>query len=115
MPSDVLVDAVSSQGQLGHSPIFHVMFVLHILLLDRIDLVGLDCKTVEIEIGTSRFDLSVDVFDLPEGLRVYFEYNTDLFDAATMRRMQTHFRRMLEGFVADRNARIGDIAILEPE
>jgi amino acid adenylation domain-containing protein len=115
MPFDVLVDAVSVHRELDHSPLFQVMFVLHTLLLDRVDLVGLTCKPVEIEIGTSRFDLAVDTFDLQEGLRVYFEYNTDLFTAETISRMMDHYRMVLEGFVADPGARIREISMLSDE
>jgi amino acid adenylation domain-containing protein len=115
MPFDVLVDSVSVHRELDHSPLFQVMFVLHTLLIDRIDLAGLACSQVEIEIGTSRFDLSVDVFDLPEGLRVYFEYNTDLFTGETISRMIDHYRMILEGFIADPAARIRDISMLRSE
>ena len=115
MPFDVLVDAVSVQRELDHSPLFQVMFVLHTLLIDRVDLVGLTCKTVEIEIETSRFDLAVDTFDLQEGLRIYFEYNTDLFTAQTISRMMDHYRMVLEGFVADPGARIREISMLSDE
>jgi amino acid adenylation domain-containing protein len=109
------VDELSVHRELDHSPLFQVMFVLHTLLIDRIDLVGLTCKLMEIEIGTSRFDLSTDVFDLPEGLRVYFEYNTDLFTGETISRMMDHFRMVLEGFVANPGARIREVPILSDE
>ena len=42
------------------------------------------CELQELPTKTARFDLSVDVFDLADGMRVYFEYNTDLFEEATI-------------------------------
>jgi amino acid adenylation domain-containing protein len=115
MPFDVLVDAVSSRRELDHSPLFQVMFVLHSLMMDRIDLAGLNCKLVELDIKSARFDLSVDVFDVAQGLRVYFEYNTDLFNTESIDRMMDHFQMVLEGFVADPGARIRQLPLLRSE
>ena len=115
MPFDVLVDQMSVQRELDHSPLFQVMFVLHTLLLDRLDFAGLTCRPVEIDLRTSRFDLSADVFDLPEGLRLYFEYNTDLFTEETISRMMEHYRMVLEGFAANVEARIRQVPILRDE
>jgi amino acid adenylation domain-containing protein len=115
MPFDVLVDALCTRRELDHSPLFQVMFVLHSLMMDRIDLVGLECKLVELDQRTSRFDLSVDVFDLAGGLSVYFEYNTDLFNAETIHRMVDHFRMILETIVADPSVRIRSIPLMRGE
>jgi non-ribosomal peptide synthetase component F len=39
-------------------------------------------------------------------------YSTDLFNAATIERMASHFQILLEGIVADRNRRVSDLPIL---
>ncbi len=112
MPLDLLVDALAVQRQPGHTPLFQVMFVLHNLNLSGFDLPQLKCEPVDQEVTTARFDLSVDVFDLPQGLRVYFEYCTELFEAATIERMAGQFERLLEGFIAVPDAPIGSVPIL---
>ena len=40
------------------------------------------------------------------------EYNTDLFDAATIERMLGHFRTLLEGIVADPDQRLSELPLL---
>jgi hypothetical protein len=37
--------------------------------------------------------------DAPEGFRISFDYSTDLFDDATVRRMLGDLLRLLEGIV----------------
>ncbi|HEX5635413.1 MAG TPA: amino acid adenylation domain-containing protein, partial [Gemmatimonadales bacterium] len=86
-------------------------------MLQRLDLSGLrlpnlHCEMMDNDVTTARFDLAVDVFDLAQGLRVYFEYNTDLFDAATMQRMIGHYERLLESLVARPQARVGELPML---
>ena len=112
MPFDMLVDVIGARRELDHSPLFQVMFVLQNLSLTGLSLANLDCQVIELPLSTARFDLAVDVFDIPAGLRVYFEYNTDLFDEDTIGRMQSHYQRLLEGFIALPDARIGDLPML---
>ncbi|MBI4995377.1 MAG: amino acid adenylation domain-containing protein [Rhodocyclales bacterium] len=116
MPFDKLVEELSIPRELNHSPLFQVMFVLQNLSLTGFELPGLVCEVMELPVTTARFDLAVDIFDFPQhGLRAYFEYNTDIFDAVTIERMQRHFERLLEAVVAMPEARIGDLPILADE
>ena len=46
------------------------------------------------------------------GLCGIFEYAVDLFDASTIERFAGHFRQLLEGIVADPQARVGELAVL---
>ncbi|MEO8152051.1 MAG: amino acid adenylation domain-containing protein [Rhizobacter sp.] len=112
MPFDLLVETLAPPRALDHSPLFQVMFVLHGARVTRLALPGLDCESIEIPMGTARFDLAADVFDVPDGLGVYFEYNTDLFDGQTIARMVDHYRMLLEGFVANLDARISEVPML---
>jgi amino acid adenylation domain-containing protein len=113
MPFDLLVAELVTARDLEHSPLFQVMFVLNTMTSTRIDLPGLECEPIEFQTGTARFDLTVDVVDLTdEGLRVYFEYNTDLFQTETIERMLGHYGRLLEACVADPDARVADLPML---
>lgn len=115
MPFDMLVDVIGARRELDHSPLFQVLFVLQNLSLTGLNLPHLECQVMEQPITTARFDLAVDVFDLPIGLRIYFEYNTDLFDESTIERMQSHYQRLLEGFVARADTRISDLPMLSAD
>ena len=48
-------------------------------------------------------------------LRGRFEYNTDLFDTVTVRRMADHFTRLLEGIVANTQRRISEYPLLSED
>jgi amino acid adenylation domain-containing protein len=106
MPFDMLVDALSPRRELDHSPLFQVLFVLHEVKMTTLELPGLSCEVVEVPFAAARFDLAADVFDLPQGLRIYFEFNTDLFDQATIEKMLRHYVHLLEGFISLPDARI---------
>ncbi len=115
MPFDMLVDVIGARRELDHSPLFQVLFVLQHFSLTGLTLDKLQCQVMELPLNTARFDLAVDVFDVPNlGLRVYFEYNSDLFDEATIVRLQGHFEQLLRGFIDTPDARIADLPLLTP-
>ena len=51
--------------------------------------------------------------EFPEGLTASIEYNTDLFDAATIERLLTHFETLLGGIVAQPDAPISQLPLMD--
>jgi len=58
------------------------------------------------------FDLTLRMIEVNGSLSADLRYNVDLFEAATMARMQQHFLTLLQGIVADPGQRIADMPIL---
>jgi non-ribosomal peptide synthetase component F len=56
--------------------------------------------------------LSLLLKETPQGLHGAFEYNTDLFDAATIARMAAHFQILLRGIAADPEQRLSRLPLL---
>ena len=61
---------------------------------------GLDVEPLELDNETTRFDLELHLWERPAGLSGYFVYNSDLFDASTIRRLSSHFTALLENIAA---------------
>ena len=112
MPFDMLVDVIGARRELDHAPLFQVMFVLQHFSLTGLSLDRLQTQVLELPMTTARFDLAVDVFDLPIGLRAYFEYNSDLFDERSIERLQGHYEQLLRAFVEQPETRIGELALI---
>ncbi|MEL4106557.1 amino acid adenylation domain-containing protein [Oscillospiraceae bacterium WX1] len=86
-PFERLVDILKVKRDLGRNPLFDTSFVLQ-----NFDLSVLPVKPFA---GlSSKFDLSVEAFDRGETIAVYIEYATDLFEAATIKRLSEHFEIM---------------------
>jgi amino acid adenylation domain-containing protein len=64
------------------------------------------------EVRTTHFDLAVHVMPTAEQFRINFVYSTDLFDAATIKRMLAHYERLLEGVAADPECRLSRLPLL---
>ncbi|SCL14479.1 amino acid adenylation domain-containing protein [Micromonospora nigra] len=115
LPFEQLVDALNPERHTSYSPLFQVMLVLQNIPRGRLELPGLVLRPLSSSTGAAKFDLSVEVLEHADGLHVVFEYNTDLFDAATVGRMADHFVRLLAQVAADPSVPVGALRLLGPQ
>ncbi|MGP8094399.1 MAG: condensation domain-containing protein, partial [Candidatus Sulfotelmatobacter sp.] len=111
-PFEKLVEALHPERNLSHPPFFQVMFVLQNALSEAAELPGLQVAPKLIHSGTSKFDLTFFVKELRGALDVAVEYDTDLFEAETIRRMLGHYQTLLEGIIANPDQRLSDLPLL---
>jgi amino acid adenylation domain-containing protein len=114
LPFEKLIVELKPERDLSYSPIFQVLFSVGHVGAMVPTLPGLTTSPVAIDRGITKFDLTVGITDRDDGLAVAFEYSTDLYDAATIDRMLTSFRLMLEGIAANPDCRIADLPLLRP-
>ena len=113
VPFEKLVSELAPERDLSRSPLFQVSLTLESAPPPPLALgPGLAVSREAVETGTAKFDLSVGFQEVPEGLASLAEYATDLFDAATVRRMLGHLQTLLEGIAACPEARISDLPLL---
>ncbi len=110
-----IVDHVQARRDLDRSPLFQVMFILQNFPARTLVLPGLTFEPMDFTTEASRFDLTVEAGERDEELELQWEYNTDLFDPATILRMQTHFERLLRSVIANPGKRISELPMLPPE
>ncbi|HEY4387778.1 MAG TPA: amino acid adenylation domain-containing protein, partial [Ktedonobacteraceae bacterium] len=99
LPFEALVEAIAPERNLGHHPLFQVMFGLQNAPMPAIELPGLQLHALEIENRLAKFDLTVLMEEREEGLRGTIEYNSDLFERASITRLTNHFQIILEQVV----------------
>ena len=73
---------------------------------------GLAARVDELPRAALVFDLSVNVVDNDRDLVVHCDFNTDLFDRATIERWLGHYHRLLEGVMADPGGLVGRLPLL---
>lgn len=113
LPFETLVEELQPERDMSHSPLFQAMFVLNNAPVDKLELPGLELEVVEVENKTSKFDLILNVFEDENGLHCKIEYNTDLFEAATIERFGRHYQTLLTSIVQNPEEPIGRLSILD--
>ncbi|NEO94600.1 MAG: AMP-binding protein, partial [Moorea sp. SIO3G5] len=112
LPFEKLVQELQPQRSLSHHPLFQVMFALQNAAMGTIEFPGLTCTKLETESVVAKFDLFLSMKDTKEGLIGYWEYNSDLFDRATIRRWIGHFQVLLEAIVANPQQPVTQLPLL---
>src|ERR1051325_4324234 len=112
LPFEKLVEELQPERSLAHMPLFQTMFALQNFPKSTLKLGPLELSEFSFEKNTSKLDLSLYVGERPDGLGLSFEYNTDLFAAATLERMAANFLTLLEGLVAHPEQRISMLPVL---
>jgi amino acid adenylation domain-containing protein len=112
VPFEKLVEELQPERDLSYAPLFQVVFVLQNMPLPALELRGLNLSLIEMDPGTAKFDLEFSVMETAEGLRAWIEYNTDLFDEVTINRMFGHYRRLLDGILANSQKRLLEASLL---
>jgi amino acid adenylation domain-containing protein len=114
LPFEQVVEALQPARSLSYAPLFQVLFALQNAPMPPFALAGLTLSEVPIESGTAKFDLSLSFQEQADGLAGMIEYNTDLFEPATIERMAGHFQALLAAVVADPALPLPKVALLTP-
>jgi amino acid adenylation domain-containing protein len=119
IPFDKVVQAVSPQRDLSYNPIFQVMLSFHD---SRLECASLGSLTLGVEPalsnGSAKFDLNVVMVPAQNNgpnshTRLLWEYNTDLFERETVRRLAKHYLRLLEATARFSELKLAEIQLLD--
>ncbi len=112
LPFEKLVEELQPERSLSQSPLFQVLFVLQNVPPSRIKLSSLSLEPLDISSETAKFDISFELVETSRGLAGSVEYNTDVFEAATIKRMIGHYVTILEGIVTNSEQCITTLPLL---
>jgi amino acid adenylation domain-containing protein len=112
LPFEKLLEVLRPTRQLNQHPLLQVLFVLHNTPRQVPALPDVTVTFDDIDPETSKFDLTLNLVETPEGLQGWFEYSTDLFEAATIARMAGHFQTLLAGIIAAPEQRLASFPLL---
>ena len=135
LPFDHVVEALKPVRSLSYNPLFQLMFSFHDAQLpDLQQIPGVGVSQHEtVTNHSAKFDLDVVVIPrseqrlgqqksaqgqeslLTDGITLVWEYNTDLFDPATIRRMMAEYQVVLEAAVRKPDAPLSELELLTAE
>ena len=108
----ILVDKIHPDRDLSHNPLFQTFFLLQNFDFPNLELAGLTTMPIAINTGTSKFDLTLELYEKAEHLEGWFEYNVDLFNASTIQRLEGHLQTLLTDMVAHPKKSLSRLRIL---
>jgi amino acid adenylation domain-containing protein/non-ribosomal peptide synthase protein (TIGR01720 family) len=112
IPFELLVEELNPPRSLSHSPLFQVMLVMQNNEREIFDLPSLQFTPAEQSYPISKFDLTLHIVETAEGLSTVWEYATDLFYSATIKRMANTFEVLLDGIIEQPDVCVHQLSLL---
>ncbi|HET8841977.1 MAG TPA: amino acid adenylation domain-containing protein, partial [Ktedonobacteraceae bacterium] len=100
VPFEQVVEALQPERDRSRSPLFQVFFALQNTPQISVEQTHLHIEEFAFEQSSAQFELRMGLTQNARGLETVLEYNTDLFEAATIQRLLGHWQTLLEGIVA---------------
>ncbi|ASS75246.1 hypothetical protein CIG75_09795 [Tumebacillus algifaecis] len=111
LPFEKLVEELQPERDLSRSPLFQAMFVFNAPLTGA-TLPDLTLTPLEVDNGTAKFELTLTLQEVDGVLSGSFEYATDLFEVATIKRMSLHFQTLLQSIVAHKEQSVSRLPLI---
>jgi amino acid adenylation domain-containing protein len=112
LPFEKLVDELQPERTLSYTPLFQAMFVLQNAPVEELEIKGLSLSRIDTQAETAQVDLTMHIEERAGEFAGRLNYNTDLFERATIERMTRHFQQLLGEMVRDTEQRVTDVAML---
>ncbi|MCG8469632.1 MAG: amino acid adenylation domain-containing protein [Gemmatimonadetes bacterium] len=114
LPFADLVERVSHERAPDRHPFFQVMLV-HQRQPDAWSMGDLRLEPLELDLGESKFDLTLFVSEVGDAVRLGLEYRTDRFAAEWMERLLDHYRRLIQALGERPDRPCGELEMLGDE
>jgi amino acid adenylation domain-containing protein len=99
LPFDAIIEAVNPARTAGCHPIFQVLYTYQ-NALPAMRAGSLAVSYLDVDCGSAKFDLSLDVYHSAAGANCIFEYSTDLFDAPRIAALAGHYAELARAVLA---------------
>ncbi len=106
VPFEKIIEKVRPERSLSRSPLFQASFTLQ-------NTPG--SSNFDVSSATSKFDVSLYMYDAGETIGGALEYRTDLFEESTIERMASHFTMLAASVASDADACIGQVPLFTDE
>jgi len=121
VPFEMLVEALQPERSMSHSPLFQVMFILQNATGDGHAMQNVSAadtirmEQIEVDAGTSTFDITVSLAEQNTHLLASVEYCTDLFEKETMARFIQHYENLIRAALSQPDVPVFRLPVLNQQ
>jgi len=113
VPFERVVETLNPERDMSRSPLFQVVLSWQNAPSSRLKLENIELSPVEIEHKSVRYDIELVLWEHQGQIFGHIDYDTDLYEEATIQRMGRHLNHLLESITNDPNQYISDLDLLE--
>jgi myxalamid-type nonribosomal peptide synthetase MxaA len=115
VPFGTLIEELQPQRDLSRTPFFQTMFLFRDVREELALASGLRALARELPVGGTPVDLTLAATATAQGLHLRVDFNSDLYDASTARRMLGHLGTLLDAVAGGVRQPISQLPLLTAE
>ena len=115
LPFEKLVEELQPERSLSYNPLCQVMFVLQNAPSKGQSPIEISEDGLHVDTGAAKLDLTLYMMEAGQEMIGAMEYNTDLYDAASINRILTEFEILLGNIAANPNARLSELIDMQEQ
>jgi surfactin family lipopeptide synthetase A len=112
LPFEKLVEELRPERNLSYNPLFQILFAVQSSASAVEQVAGITLHLQDVDTGTAKFDVTCTILPKDDGFTTSFEYNSDLFEPGTIRRMMRSFHSILEAVAKNPEQRLSELPLL---
>jgi len=114
-PFERVVEVIQPKRDRSRHPLFQINFIFQRDFVKPLHVAGLALTAIPSKSPGSMYDLNFFMVERADGWRASCEYNTDLYDGATIRVLLSRFETLLADICANPDRRISELALATGE
>ncbi|GAB2883355.1 amino acid adenylation domain-containing protein [Microbulbifer echini] len=107
-----LVDLLKPERSTAYSPLFQIMLSMDTNSPVEAELEDISVEFYEFDRSVAKYDLTLNVSELRDGLQLSFEYNTDLFVESRIQRMAEQLEQLLQNISSCTEGKLGELSCI---
>ncbi|MCA9919265.1 MAG: amino acid adenylation domain-containing protein, partial [Anaerolineales bacterium] len=112
IPVEKLIETLNPTRQGTNLPLFQVLFIYQNMPRPTLDWPELAVTRRRLDMDVTKFDLTLTVIEQDAGLQFLFEYNSDLFEAATIKRLFNQLQMLLSSVIEAPTTAVAKLPLL---
>lgn len=115
VPFDILTSRMRIHQEKSRNPLFGTLLVYQNSLVQKVNIEGINFDLEVLTNETSKFDLSLQIFEEQNKLFVRFEYNNTFFNSETIEKWQREYKCIVENIIKYPTKKIQDCSIISED
>lgn len=114
IPFGLLLDELKPPRDASRNPIFQACFVYVDVMEDKLELPHLELKYELTDAETAKYDLTIGLMEVEEGITGFFEYAPAMFRKETIEQINRHWLNLILAVIENPELKVVDMPLFTP-
>ncbi|ARU63622.1 hypothetical protein CBW65_23350 [Tumebacillus avium] len=115
IPFGLLLDELKPPRDGSRNPVFQASFVYVDVMEDKLELPHLELKYELTDAETAKYDLTIGLMEVEEGITGFFEYAPAMFRKETIEQINRHWMHLIAAVVENPELKVAEMPLFSPE